>query len=122
MSQLDILTSRSVSGVPMRPKARPAPAPAPDVGAAISQLANVLAVSNKQLADALANVLTSKPAGAVPSDVVPEKPKADAMKMTNFTRGPDGKIKHCVVSAGDRQWRLEVARTGTSLSINVNPG
>lgn len=110
MSELDRLTSTSVSGVPMRPKKRapaPAPAPAPrndsSVTAAIAALANVLGHRDNQIAEQLANVLTSRGPGAGP-----ERPHEASEVAFNFIRNHEGRISAGTATCGESKWGLKV--------------
>jgi hypothetical protein len=96
MSELDRLTSGSVSGVAMRRK-KVTVAGAPTVAA---EVANVLAESQGSLARELANVLTSlKP--------VAPAPRPEGVSFS-FIRNAEGRISAGTATCGDSQWGLSV--------------
>lgn len=111
MSDLESLSHRSLSGVPMRPRAKQEPTdPARLMAAAVAELAHVLAQGQDRLANVLASVVTSKPA--------PE-PSAPHSTSIDLTRGPDGRLSDGTVTCGERTWRIAFTRTAGGLSAEV---
>ena len=104
-----------MSGVPMRPKVKPAPPPQPTqaevMERAISSMANVLASSQEKLASTIAGVITSQREA---------KPDTSPVQC-EFTKGPDGAISSGVVTRGSKEWRLSVTRSSGRVNIQVTP-
>lgn len=111
MSQLDTLNTRSLSGVPMRPKPPKKERPVEEVVAeAISKLSAALAESHTKLASAVETALTCKTVAA---------PAVKAPVEFSLQRGLDGCIERGQVTCGAATWSVSVSRAGGEVSISA---
>lgn len=121
MSELDTLHGRSLSGVNMRPKIKPPdPTAAEIVGAAMSQLANVLAVNQEAMTKALVAAVAAKPAADVlTSELESDSAPAPKAVKFSFTKNADGSITQGTVSNGDHEWSVSFSRSDGRLDVSM---